>query len=93
MLSAGLCDSVDLLLSVLGIFQPHIVYLLCLATPVDIVLLGVSFLEPADASESSVDISSHYYIPAVRWTDGMKQCCDLLSIPCTRWLHGMPVSN
>lgn len=26
-----------------GIFQPHIVYLLCLATAVDIVLLGVSF--------------------------------------------------
>ena len=26
-----------------GIFQPHIQYLLCLATPVDIVLLGASF--------------------------------------------------
>lgn len=26
-----------------GIFQPHIQHLLCLATPVDIVLLGVSF--------------------------------------------------
>ncbi|XP_062607131.1 nuclear pore complex protein Nup155-like [Saccostrea cucullata] len=29
-----------------GIFQPHIQYLLCLATPVDIVLLGVSFSKP-----------------------------------------------
>ena len=26
-----------------GILQPHIKYLLCLATPVEIVLLGVSF--------------------------------------------------
>lgn len=32
----------------LGIFQPHIQYLLCLATPVDIVLLGVSFSRPYD---------------------------------------------
>ncbi|XP_013406007.1 nuclear pore complex protein Nup155 [Lingula anatina] len=29
-----------------GIFQPHIHYLLCLTTPVDIVLLGVSFSSP-----------------------------------------------
>ena len=29
-----------------GIFQPHIMGLLCLATPVDIVLLGVSFSKP-----------------------------------------------
>ena len=43
----------DIVCVLLGIFQPHIVYLLCLATPVDIVLLGVSFLEPADASKSS----------------------------------------
>ncbi|GFN98864.1 nuclear pore complex protein nup155-like [Plakobranchus ocellatus] len=31
-----------------GIFQPHIQYLMCLATPVDIVLLGVSFYKSAD---------------------------------------------
>ena len=31
-----------------GIFQPHIQYLLCLATPMDIVLLGVSFTRPYD---------------------------------------------
>jgi len=28
-----------------GIFQPHIMYLLCLTTPVDIILLGVSFVQ------------------------------------------------
>ncbi|CAL1535434.1 unnamed protein product, partial [Lymnaea stagnalis] len=31
-----------------GIFQPHIQYLLCLATPIDIVLLGVSFYKTFD---------------------------------------------
>ncbi|KAK3794466.1 hypothetical protein RRG08_003619 [Elysia crispata] len=31
-----------------GIFQPYIQYLMCLATPVDIVLLGVSFYKSAD---------------------------------------------
>ncbi|XP_076083087.1 nuclear pore complex protein Nup155-like isoform X1 [Mytilus galloprovincialis] len=36
-----------------GIFQPHIQYLLCLATPVDIVLLGVTFTRPFDGSSSS----------------------------------------
>ncbi|CAG2238962.1 NUP155 [Mytilus edulis] len=36
-----------------GIFQPHIQYLLCLATPVDIVLLGVTFRRPFDGSSSS----------------------------------------
>jgi len=41
----------DVVFCWLGVFQPHIVYLLCLATPVDIILLGVSFLQPADASE------------------------------------------
>lgn len=50
----------------LGIFQPHIVYLLCLATPVDIVLLGVSFLEPSDASESGFMLSLYLLVlPAV----------------------------
>ena len=29
-----------------GVFQPHIQYLLCLTTPVDVVLLGVSFNKP-----------------------------------------------
>ncbi|ELU06399.1 hypothetical protein CAPTEDRAFT_198384 [Capitella teleta] len=43
-LSAGLCKPKA------GIFQPHIQYLLCLATPVDIVLLGVSFAKPSDVS-------------------------------------------
>ena len=46
----------------LGIFQPHIVYLLCLATPVDIVLLGVSFLEPSDASESGFMLSLYLLV-------------------------------
>ncbi|XP_005105150.1 nuclear pore complex protein Nup155 [Aplysia californica] len=31
-----------------GIFQPHIQYLMCLATPVDIILLGVSFYRSQD---------------------------------------------
>uniref|UniRef100_A0A0B7BCT5 Nucleoporin Nup133/Nup155-like N-terminal domain-containing protein n=1 Tax=Arion vulgaris TaxID=1028688 RepID=A0A0B7BCT5_9EUPU len=33
-----------------GIFQPHIQYLMCLATPVDIVLLGVSFHKAVDGA-------------------------------------------
>lgn len=40
------CD--EKMFVLLGIFQPHIQYLLCLATPVDIVLLGVSFSRPYD---------------------------------------------
>ena len=31
-----------------GIFQPHIQYLMCLATPVDIILLGVSFYKDGE---------------------------------------------
>jgi len=36
-----------------GIFQPHISHLLVLTTPVDIVLLGVSFSKPHDATVES----------------------------------------
>ena len=35
--------AVELVLPKTGVFQPHIQYLLCLATTVEIVLLGVSF--------------------------------------------------
>ncbi|XP_059140242.1 nuclear pore complex protein Nup155-like [Physella acuta] len=40
--------SVALLKPKPDIFQPHIQYLMCLATPVDIVLLGVSFFKALD---------------------------------------------
>ncbi|CAC5400979.1 NUP155 [Mytilus coruscus] len=39
-----------------GIFQPHIQYLLCLATPVDIVLLGVTFTRPFDGASGGGDM-------------------------------------
>lgn len=38
-----------------GIFQPHIVYLLCLATAVDIVLLGVSFRHTGSDSDGKYE--------------------------------------
>ncbi|XP_074640475.1 nuclear pore complex protein Nup155-like [Tubulanus polymorphus] len=49
----GLSDTIlcaGLIIPKPGIFQPHIQYLLCLATPVDIVLLGVSFVQPFDGT-------------------------------------------
>ena len=36
-----------------GILQPHIKYLLCLATPVEIVLLGVSFSTSPGGGEAA----------------------------------------
>lgn len=45
----------------LGIFQPHIQYLLCLATPVDIVLLGVSFSRPYDGMLTCFFLYTHIW--------------------------------
>jgi len=60
----------------LGVFQPHIVYLLCLATPVDIVLLGVSFLQPADASEWSL---THYHCRHSFLSSGFTSSIDFIT--------------
>lgn len=46
-----------------GIFQPHIQYLLCLATPVDIVLLGVSFSRPYDGATSDSGSGEMHLLP------------------------------
>lgn len=50
----GLCDTilnVALVKPKSGILQPHIKYLLCLSTPVEVVLLGVSFSQPDNKGE------------------------------------------
>jgi len=39
-----------------GILQPHIKYLLCLTTPVEIVLLGVSFASPVGGDSSEMHL-------------------------------------
>lgn len=43
--------AVGLIIPRLGVFQEHIQYLLCLATPVEVIVLGISFTgEPSDMS-------------------------------------------
>ncbi|KAK3089178.1 hypothetical protein FSP39_001520 [Pinctada imbricata] len=51
-----------------GIFQPHIQYLLCLATPVDIVLLGVSFTHPYDGVHSDYSQGEMHLLPEPLFT-------------------------
>ncbi|XP_067677422.1 nuclear pore complex protein Nup155-like isoform X1 [Haliotis asinina] len=46
-----------------GIFQPHIQYLLCLATAVDIVLLGVSFAKPFEGSSGELGVGEMHLLP------------------------------
>ncbi|XP_064606018.1 nuclear pore complex protein Nup155-like [Liolophura sinensis] len=46
-----------------GIFQPHIQYLLCVATAVDIVLLGVSFRIPQDGSPGDLHDREMHLLP------------------------------
>ncbi|KAJ8305762.1 hypothetical protein KUTeg_016307 [Tegillarca granosa] len=46
-----------------GIFQPHIQYLLCLATHVDIVLLGVSFIRPFDGAAADSGSGEMHLLP------------------------------
>ena len=55
----GLSDtivSVALLLPKSGIFRPHIKYLLCLTTAVEIVLLGVTFTNPTGGGGGGIDV-------------------------------------
>uniref|UniRef100_A0A2C9M6L4 Nucleoporin Nup133/Nup155-like N-terminal domain-containing protein n=1 Tax=Biomphalaria glabrata TaxID=6526 RepID=A0A2C9M6L4_BIOGL len=46
-----------------GIFQPHIQYLLCLTTPVDIVLLGVSFYKSVDGGSGDYVSGEMHLLP------------------------------
>ncbi|BFZ16747.1 hypothetical protein BsWGS_19786 [Bradybaena similaris] len=46
-----------------GIFQPHIQFLMCLATPVDIVLLGVSFHKSADGMSGDYLTGEMHLLP------------------------------
>ncbi|CAH1772348.1 unnamed protein product [Owenia fusiformis] len=46
-----------------GIFQPHILYLLCLCTPVDIVLLGVSFTKPFESKTADPGNGEMHLLP------------------------------
>ncbi|ESO88145.1 hypothetical protein LOTGIDRAFT_234706 [Lottia gigantea] len=45
------------------IFQPHIRYLLCIATPVDIVLLGVSFSKPFNSVNNGDVLGEMHLLP------------------------------
>ncbi|XP_006813093.1 nuclear pore complex protein Nup155-like, partial [Saccoglossus kowalevskii] len=46
-----------------GIFQSHIRYLLCLTTPVDIVLLGVSFSKPQHGTMDEYSLGEMHLLP------------------------------
>ncbi|KAH9488744.1 hypothetical protein Btru_059325, partial [Bulinus truncatus] len=57
-----------------GIFQPHIQYLMCLATPVDIVLLGVSFYKYVDGGSGDYLSGEMHLLPDALFsipTDGV----------------------
>ncbi|XP_060081127.1 nuclear pore complex protein Nup155-like [Ylistrum balloti] len=55
--------SVALVKPKVGIFQPHIQYLLCLATHVDIVLLGVSFSAPREGISAELGNGEMHLLP------------------------------
>jgi len=46
-----------------GIFQPHIQYLMCLATPVDIILLGVSFFKSSEGGGGDYSSEEMHLLP------------------------------
>lgn len=51
-----------------GIFQEHIKFLLCLTTPVDVVLLGVSFTDKSSATLAEKEFNEMHLLPEPLFT-------------------------